>query len=72
MAVVTAVGEKPTGRLLSAQEAAAFLGIPYTTLRDAALRGALPVVRIPGCRRWWFARVDLDRAVEAWRETRRD
>ena len=72
MAAVPAAVDRPTGRLLSAQEAATFLGIPYTTLRDAALRGALPVVRIPGCRRWWFARVDLDRAVESWRETRRD
>lgn len=62
----------PRGRLLSAQEAAAHLGIPYSTLRDVALRGALPVVKLPGCRRWWFLRADLDRAIEAWRETRRD
>jgi hypothetical protein len=35
-------------RLLSAQDAAADTGFNYTTLRDAALRGHLPVVRIPG------------------------
>jgi excisionase family DNA binding protein len=56
------------GRLLSAQAAAAYVGWPYTTLRDAALRGHLPVVRIPGSRRMWFDRRDLDRAIEAWKE----
>ena len=55
-------------RLLSAQAAAAYTGWPYTTLRDAALRGYLPVVRIPGSRRMWFDRGDLDRAIEAWKE----
>jgi excisionase family DNA binding protein len=55
-------------RLLSAQAAAAYTGWPYTTLRDAALRGYLPVVRIPGSRRMWFDRSDLDRAIEAWKE----
>lgn len=57
-----------TARLLSAQAAAAYVGWPYTTLRDAALRGHLPVVRIPGSRRMWFDRRDLDRAIEAWKE----
>lgn len=56
--------------LLSAQAAARYLGIPYTSLRDWALRGHLPVVRVPDCRRWWFDRRDLDRAVEAWKERR--
>jgi hypothetical protein len=55
-------------RLLSAQAASAYTGWPYTTLRDAALRGHLPVVRIPGSRRMWFDRRDLDRAIEAWKE----
>ena len=54
-------------RLLSAQAAAAYTGWPYTTLRDAALRGHLPVVRIPGSRRMWFDRRDLERAIEAWK-----
>lgn len=45
-----------------------YLGIPYTTLLDAARRGEIPYVRIPGCRRWFFDRRDLDQAVERWKE----
>lgn len=59
----------PVSRLLSAQAAAAYLGWPYTTLRDAALRRHLPVVRMPGSRRMWFDRRDLDRAIEIWKQT---
>lgn len=55
-------------RLLSAQDAAKYLGVPYTSLRDWALRGHLPIVRVPDCRRLWFDRRDLDRAVESWKE----
>ena len=55
-------------RLLSAQAAAAYTGWPYTTLRDAALRGHLPIVRIPNPRRMWFERADLDQAIAAWKE----
>lgn len=72
MAASPPLTDTPTGRLLSAQQAAVYTGLPYSTLRDAALRGALPLVRIPGCRRLWFARADLDRALEVWREVRRD
>jgi excisionase family DNA binding protein len=57
----------PIARLLSAQDAAAYVGWPYMTLRDAALRGFLPVVRIPGSRRMWFDRSDLDAAIEKWK-----
>jgi hypothetical protein len=55
-------------RLLSAQAAAAYLGVPYTSLRDWALRGHVPIVRVPDCRRLWFDRRDLDRAIDAWKE----
>jgi hypothetical protein len=55
-------------RLLNAQAAAKYLGVPYTSLRDWALRGHVPIVRVPNCRRLWFDRRDLDRAVESWRE----
>ena len=55
-------------RLLSAQDAAKYLGVPYTTLRDWVLRGHLPVVRAPESRRMWFDRDDLDRAVKQWKE----
>jgi len=57
-----------TGRLMNAQLAASYLGVPYTTLLDAARRGDIEHVRIPGCRRWFFDRRDLDRAVERWKE----
>ena len=56
------------GRLVSAQRAAAYLGVPYTSLRDWALRGHLPLVRVPGTRRLWFDRRDLDRLIDAWKE----
>lgn len=55
-------------RLLSAQDAARYLGVPYTSLRDWALRGHVPIVRVPDCRRLWFDRRDLDRLIEAWKE----
>lgn len=63
-----ALDSKRPGRLLSAQTAATYLGVPYTSLRDWAMRGHIPVVRVPECRRMWFDRRDLDRAVEAWKE----
>jgi predicted site-specific integrase-resolvase len=44
------------------------LGVPYTTLRDWALRGHLPVIRAPQSRRMWFDRKDLDRIVDQWKE----
>jgi hypothetical protein len=73
--LVTSVAVRPAvivpavqARLLSAQAAAKYLGVPYTSLRVWALRGHLPIVRVPECRRLWFDRRDLDRAVDAWKE----
>jgi len=63
----TMAGET-TPRLLSAQSAAKYLGVPYTSLRDWALRGHIPIVRVPDCRRLWFDRRDLDRAIDSWKE----
>ena len=63
----TPAGET-TARLLSAQAAAKYLGVPYTSLRDWALRGHLPIVRVPECKRLWFDRRDLDEAIESWKE----
>ena len=57
----------PGPRLLSAQTAAKYLGVPYTT-RDWALRGHLPVIRAPQSRRMWFDRKDLDRIVDQRKE----
>jgi excisionase family DNA binding protein len=63
----TPAGETAS-RLLSAQAAAKYLGVPYTSLRDWALRGHVPIVRVPDCRRLWFDRRDLDQAIESWKE----
>jgi hypothetical protein len=65
-------------RLLNAQAASAYLGIPYTTLRDLALGvrarldrdprpPVLACVKVPGCRRLWFDRADLDAAILRWK-----
>ena len=40
---------------------------PYTTVRDAALDGHLPIILIPGPNRMWFDRRDLDRAIDVWK-----
>lgn len=45
-------------RLLSQQEAAAYLGISYWTLRDLTFRGEVPHVKIG--RRILVDRLDLD------------
>ena len=48
----------PAPRLLSQQEAAAYLGISYWTLRDLTFRGEVPHVKIG--RRILVDRLDLD------------
>ncbi|MGH8635797.1 MAG: helix-turn-helix domain-containing protein [Burkholderiales bacterium] len=53
-------------RLLSAKAAAAYLGIPYTSLRDRVFQGDLPVVKFG--RRWFFKREDLERLIESHTE----
>jgi hypothetical protein len=54
-------------RLLNAQRAASYLGVPYTSLRDWALRGHVPIVRPPSCRRLWFDKGDLNRLIDLWK-----
>jgi hypothetical protein len=65
-------------RLLTAQEAVRYTGIAYSTLRGLALGvrarldrdprpPALPCVQVPGCRRLWFDRADLDAAILRWK-----
>jgi hypothetical protein len=56
------------GRLLPAKAAAAYLGVPYVTLRDWAQRGDVPFVRPPHSVRMWFDVLDLERAIERWKE----
>jgi excisionase family DNA binding protein len=57
----------PVSRLIAAKPAAEEMGVPYTTLRDLAFRGLIPVVRIG--RAWYFDRRDLDRLIERSKET---
>ena len=61
---------KVTGpRLLSGKAAAAYLGVPYNTLRDWVIRGTLPVIRVPHSRSLWFDLADLDQFIDRHRET---
>jgi excisionase family DNA binding protein len=56
-------------RLLTVQGAARYLGLSYWTVRRMLITGVLPRVVIPGCRRLLVDRRDLDRALEAWKES---
>jgi excisionase family DNA binding protein len=61
--------EKPRGaasRLVRAKVAAAETGIPYTSLRDLAFRGEIPVIKVG--KAWYFDRRDL----ENWIATRKE
>lgn len=63
-------GGPVSARLVNAKKAASYTGWPYTSIRDMAARGLLPVVRIPGSKRLWFELRDLDAAIDQWKETR--
>lgn len=55
-------------RLIRAKQAAAELGVPYSTLRDAQFRGELAVVRIGKEDKhsaWYFERKELERWLAA-------
>ena len=56
----------PDSVLVRAMQAARQYGVPYTTLRDLALRGEIPVVRLGTA--WYFDRRDLalEAGVELW------
>jgi len=53
-------------QLLPAKRAAQECGIPYTSLRDLAFRGCLPVVKIGTA--WYFDRLDLAKFIESAKE----
>lgn len=55
-----------TARLVPAKVASVETGIAYTTLRDLAFRGEIPVIKIG--RAWYFERRDLD----AWITSRKE
>jgi hypothetical protein len=59
---------RPGQRLLTGRQAEAETGVPYRSLYDLHLSGALPAVRFPGSRRLWFERAALDRLIEQSRE----
>src|SRR5438552_17825189 len=56
------------GRLLRGKAATAYCGVPYTTFRLWALKGCIPVVRIPGPAALLFDRKDLDLLIERSKE----
>ena len=56
----------PSARLVPAKVAAIETGIAYTTLRDLAFRGEIPVVRVG--RAWYFERRDLDAWIAGHKE----
>jgi len=65
---------KGEARLLSANEAAKYLGISYWTLRELVWSGALPMVRLPNksggwCRRILIDKRDLDQLIERSKES---
>jgi excisionase family DNA binding protein len=47
-----------TSHLVRATQAAAELGLPYTTVRQLAFQGEFPVMKIG--RAWYFRRMDLE------------
>lgn len=53
----------PLPALVSARAAASSLGLPYTTLRDVAFRGEIPVLKIG--RAWYFRCADLTQWVNS-------
>src|SRR6266511_3985364 len=67
------------GRLMDLRTAAAYLGCSYWTLRDLALNGHVPIVRIPSprardgraLRRILIDSRDLDLLIERWKEGNR-
>jgi hypothetical protein len=61
--------ERTSTRLLDLRDVETQYGIPYGTSYDLVKRGVLRSVSIPGVRRIFVAREDLDRAIESWKET---
>jgi hypothetical protein len=57
-------------KLLTFQQIESEDGIPYTSVRDLALRGLLPVVRFEGSSRMWVQRSDWEDLKKRSRENR--
>lgn len=56
----------PASVLVPATQAAKQYGVPYTTLRDLAFRGEIPVVKLGTA--WYFERRDLAHFIERTKE----
>jgi excisionase family DNA binding protein len=54
----------PPARLLDFKTAEELTGISAWTLRDLVARGSLPSVRLPGVRRVFLKRSDIDALIE--------
>jgi len=62
-------------RLLASDEAALYVGVSSWTLRSLGAAGIIPRVRVPlpnggELRKVLYDRADLDRLIEAWKESR--
>ena len=55
-----------TPRLIGAKPCATEYGFKYTSLRDLAHRGEIPVVRVG--RAWYFDRKDVEHWIDAQKE----
>ena len=51
---------------MPARQASIEIGIAYTTLRDVAFRGEIPVLRVG--RAWYFDRRDLEQWIASHKE----
>ena len=75
--MIARMGAKNTQRierqakLLTLQTASTIYGPPYTSLRDLVVNGYLASVRLPGSRRIWVRRDDLERLIQQSVECRR-
>ena len=65
----TRVPPNPQSTLVSLPAGAQEKGIPYSTLREAVLRGDVKHVRLSGRGRYWLKRSDLDSFIERSTQT---
>ena len=56
------------GRLYTLRESSDYLGLSIFAIRSLVWRGEIPVVRLPGGRKQYLDRKDLDSLVERGKE----
>lgn len=66
-----AMNPTPNARLLSVQQVSTEIGIPLDSLDKLISRGHLPVVELPGIRRRFVDRSDLEACLESWKRVAR-